>query len=423
MSNLFKKANLPYLVVSSLATLTLISSLVLAVTSQIPFPLILALATLSVLVIALLCKAISSNKRMEVERSKFAEKEQRLENKMSLEKEAGEAANKKIGELRNQLNESTKENQGLDKRARGLNEEVIRLEAEKDNLSEEKESLGQKLEDKTNRIAELCRMVNEFEKIINAPYKQEKKSHREQQVKELRCRQMKELRYVQMKKSLRLKISRLYKQLREEESNLAKKKECIAKLKREMNIIYGEPKNRELDKEKEELQAELDRLKSENKWFSQENSCVKKELEKVKQDADVDAEEVDNAYRASCSKQTEIQNLRAILHQQSKSIEDLESELDQQKKENEQLVQECQNECKRQREVYVKQLQELECIKDAEIKRLNDTLHSPERTKQKQINQQNSVSQKPKSAMRARSFSLTLELENAINDPSFLRRR
>ncbi|MDG7053696.1 MAG: hypothetical protein LKM45_07640, partial [Wolbachia endosymbiont of Alcedoecus sp.] len=85
---------------SSLATLTLISSLVLAVIPQVPFPLILALATLSVLVIALSCKAISSNRRMKIERSKFAEKEQRLENKISLEKEAGEAANKKIGELR-----------------------------------------------------------------------------------------------------------------------------------------------------------------------------------------------------------------------------------------------------------------------------------------------------------------------------------
>lgn len=38
---------------SSLATLTLISSLVLAVTSQVPFPLILALATLSVSVLTL----------------------------------------------------------------------------------------------------------------------------------------------------------------------------------------------------------------------------------------------------------------------------------------------------------------------------------------------------------------------------------
>ncbi|MCA4773981.1 hypothetical protein [Wolbachia endosymbiont of Mansonella perstans] len=60
-----------------------------------------------------------------------------------------------------------------------------------------------------NHIAELCRMVNEFKKIINAPYKQEKKLHREQQAKELLCRriQMKELRYAQMKKSLHLKTS------------------------------------------------------------------------------------------------------------------------------------------------------------------------------------------------------------------------
>ncbi|NUX01617.1 hypothetical protein GO685_03920 [Wolbachia endosymbiont of Madathamugadia hiepei] len=212
MSNLFKKANVPYLVASSLATLTLISSLVLAVTSQVPFPLILALATLSVLVIALSCRAISSNKRMEIERSKFAEKERRLENKISLEKEAGEAANKKVGELKERLNELMKEKQGLDKKARGLDEKVVRLEAEKDNLSEEKESLEQKLEGKTNRIAELCRMVNEFQKIINAPYKQEKKSHRKQQIKELRYRQMKKLHYAQMKKSLHLKISRLCKQ-------------------------------------------------------------------------------------------------------------------------------------------------------------------------------------------------------------------
>lgn len=144
MSNLFKKANVPYLVVSSLATLTLISSLVLAVTSQVPFPLILALATLSVLVIALSCRAISNNKRMEIERSKFAEKEQRLENKISLEKEAGEAANKKVEELKDRLNELMKEKQGLESKIERLNGEIgqlmIQLESE--------EGLYDKLEEK-----------------------------------------------------------------------------------------------------------------------------------------------------------------------------------------------------------------------------------------------------------------------------------
>ncbi|MGL9688549.1 MAG: hypothetical protein ACR5K6_02130 [Wolbachia sp.] len=155
MSNLFKKANLPYLVASSLATLTLISSLVLAVTSQVPFPLILALATLSVLVIALSCRAISSNKRMEIERSKFTEKEQRLENKISLEKEAGEAANKKVGELKDRLNELMKEKQGLESKIERLNEEIgqlkIQLESEEElyDKSEEKgEEKNKELEKK-----------------------------------------------------------------------------------------------------------------------------------------------------------------------------------------------------------------------------------------------------------------------------------
>ncbi|MDR2831562.1 MAG: hypothetical protein LBV62_01430 [Rickettsiales bacterium] len=62
-------------------------------------------------------------------------------------------------------------------------------------LCEEKESFEQKLEGKTNRIAELCRMVNELEKIINTPYKQEKKLH-----------------YKRIKGLLHCKISRLREQ-------------------------------------------------------------------------------------------------------------------------------------------------------------------------------------------------------------------
>lgn len=156
MSNLFKKANVPYLVASSLATLTLISSLVLAVTSQVPFPLILALATLSVLVIALSCRAISSNKRMEIERSKFAEKEQRLENKISLEKEAVEAANKKVGELKDRLNELMKEKQGLESKIERLNGEIgqlkIQLESEEELYDKLEEKGGDKNEELEKKI-------------------------------------------------------------------------------------------------------------------------------------------------------------------------------------------------------------------------------------------------------------------------------
>ncbi|MGL9762539.1 MAG: hypothetical protein ACR5LB_10530 [Wolbachia sp.] len=148
---MFKKANLPYLVASSLATLTLISSLLLAVTSQVPFPLILALAKLSVLVIALSCRAISSNKRMEIERSKFAEKGQRLENKISLEKEAGEAANKKVGELKDRLNKLMKEKQSLESKIERLNDEIgqlkIQLESEEELYDKSEEKWKEKNEE------------------------------------------------------------------------------------------------------------------------------------------------------------------------------------------------------------------------------------------------------------------------------------
>ncbi|WP_145971867.1 coiled-coil domain-containing protein [Wolbachia endosymbiont of Cimex lectularius] len=149
---MFKKANLPYLVASSLATLTLILSLVLAVTSQVPFPLILALATLSVLVIALSCRAISSNKRMEIERSKFAEKEQKLENKISLEKEAGEAANKKVGELKDRLNELMKEKQGLESKIERLNEEIVQLKIQLESEEELYDKSEEKGEEKNEEL-------------------------------------------------------------------------------------------------------------------------------------------------------------------------------------------------------------------------------------------------------------------------------
>ncbi|MDR2978074.1 MAG: hypothetical protein LBU56_01340 [Rickettsiales bacterium] len=170
MSNLFKKANVPYLVTSSLATLTLISSLVFAVTPQVPFPLILALATLSVLVIALSCRAISSNKRMEVERSKFAEKEQRLENKISLEKEAGEAASRQAEELKDQLNELTKEKQGLESKIERLSGKIgqlkIQLESEEELYDKPEEKGGDKNEEleKNNKRNRVSKVMPQYDK-------------------------------------------------------------------------------------------------------------------------------------------------------------------------------------------------------------------------------------------------------------------
>ncbi|MFP3016392.1 MAG: hypothetical protein ACEY3L_17095 [Wolbachia sp.] len=128
MSNLLSEANAFYFIASSL---TLLTSLALIVTSNVPLPLTLALAALSVLVLALLYKIIRNNKKIEIERNKFAQKEQELENKITLAKEA---ANKEAKKLNQKVNES---------------------EAERESLLEEKESLEQKLEAKINRVFEI----------------------------------------------------------------------------------------------------------------------------------------------------------------------------------------------------------------------------------------------------------------------------
>ena len=72
MNNLLNKGNTFYFVASSLATITLLTSLVLI---NVPSSLILALAVLSALALMILYKIISNNRRMEKE---FAHKEREL---------------------------------------------------------------------------------------------------------------------------------------------------------------------------------------------------------------------------------------------------------------------------------------------------------------------------------------------------------
>ncbi|WP_237349949.1 hypothetical protein [Wolbachia endosymbiont of Cylisticus convexus] len=78
MSNLFNKGNTFYFIASSLATLTLLTSLVLI---NVPSSLILALAALSALALMLLYKIMSNNRRIE---DKFTQKERELEEKITL---------------------------------------------------------------------------------------------------------------------------------------------------------------------------------------------------------------------------------------------------------------------------------------------------------------------------------------------------
>ncbi|QMV45554.1 hypothetical protein HC358_01745 [Wolbachia pipientis] len=172
MGNLYDKNNAPYLIAGAFATLVLLASGTLAVVPYIAFlfpiaafnvalPVALSLSILSILVFALSCKMISNNKKIEIERNKFAEKEQELEsvkqqleskvqeleNEITLGKEAGEAANKQ----EEQLNELTQEKQGLEK-------EVVELKAKvKGQLKHREEMLSfehQELRDENTRLKE-----------------------------------------------------------------------------------------------------------------------------------------------------------------------------------------------------------------------------------------------------------------------------
>lgn len=172
MGNLYDKNNAPYLIAGAFATLVLLASGTLAVVPYIAFlfpvaafnvalPVALSLSILSILVLALSCKMISNNKKIEIERNKFAEKEQELEsvkqqleskvqeleNEITLGKEAGEAAN----EQEEQLNELTQEKQGLEK-------EVVELKAKvKGQLKHREEMLSfehQELRDENTRLKE-----------------------------------------------------------------------------------------------------------------------------------------------------------------------------------------------------------------------------------------------------------------------------
>ncbi|MDX5495124.1 MAG: hypothetical protein O7198_00380 [Wolbachia endosymbiont of Nomada marshamella] len=171
---MYSKTNAPYLIAGAFATLVLLASGTLAVAPYVAFlspiaafnvalPVALSLSILSTLILALSCKMISNNKKIEVEKNKFAEKEQELEsvkqqfeskvqeleNKITLEKEAKEAASKEVEELNNQLNELTREKQGLESEIERLNEEIEWLKKQLESQEELYDESGEELYDES----------------------------------------------------------------------------------------------------------------------------------------------------------------------------------------------------------------------------------------------------------------------------------
>ncbi|WP_265033766.1 hypothetical protein [Wolbachia endosymbiont (group A) of Sicus ferrugineus] len=137
---------------------------------------------------------ISNNKKIEVEKNKFAEKEQELEsikqqfeskvqeleNKIALGKEA---ASKEVEELNNQLNRLTREKQDADKVIEGLNKEIEWLEDPQEELYDESEGKGgdenknEELEKKiTKEIENLKACLNITSKNVDLHKQKEKHS-------------------------------------------------------------------------------------------------------------------------------------------------------------------------------------------------------------------------------------------------------
>lgn len=190
MGNLYNKTNAPYLIAGTLATLALLASGTLAVAPYVAFlspiaafnvalPVALSLSILSTLILALSCKMISKNRKMEAERNKFAEKEQELkqqfeskvqelENKIALGEKAKEAVNK---EVKNQSNRLTREKQDLESKVKKLNDEKEQLKAGNknalDKLQNEKAESEQKVKGLEGKVEQLEKQQADAQEKLN----------------------------------------------------------------------------------------------------------------------------------------------------------------------------------------------------------------------------------------------------------------
>ncbi len=224
MNNLLNKGNTFYFIASSLATLTLLTSLVLI---NVPSSLILALAVLSALALMLLYKIMSNNRRIE---NKFTQKERELEKKITL------AANKEIEKLKDQL---TREKQNLDR-------EVNKVNGLESKLESERESLERKLEAKKRYIEKLEKITKDkFDELLS-------------------------------------EILLLREQLQKKEANLAEKEKCITELKGKIdNNKYTELKNAELHKEVEKLSEEKEELCKKIRKISENREILSGKIEEL----------------------------------------------------------------------------------------------------------------------------------------------
>ncbi len=318
MGNLYDKNNAPYLIVVVLATLTLLASGTLAVAPYVAFlspiaafnvalPVALSLSILSTLILALSCKMI---KKIEVERNKFAEKEQELESvKQQLESKVQEleneitlgkeAASKEVEELNNQLNELTQEKQGLEK-------EVVELKAKvKGQLKHREEILSreyQELRDENTKLnervdslmEELCQCKSESEENklrLKSEYEDELRLRSEYEDKlnlELECKSREasslKTQLAMSRKKVeevkRLKTLKSEKQHENSEDDIKELKRKLSQLNREKEKLEGE-----ISDERQRcihLESEVDKLCTKGKEYLSKIKELENELSSLK---------------------------------------------------------------------------------------------------------------------------------------------
>ncbi|WP_265038529.1 coiled-coil domain-containing protein [Wolbachia endosymbiont (group A) of Lasioglossum morio] len=173
MRDLYSKTNAPYLIAGAVATLVLLASGTLAVAPYVAFlspiaafnvalPVALSLSILSTLILALSCKMISNNKKIEVEKNKFAEKEQELESvKQQSESKAQQkldGAIKELSDKNSEIQELKSEIENLDKKIQELRIQNTEPSAKvEDQLKHREEMLSfehQELRDENTRLNE-----------------------------------------------------------------------------------------------------------------------------------------------------------------------------------------------------------------------------------------------------------------------------
>ncbi|XCA33086.1 MAG: DUF4200 domain-containing protein [Wolbachia endosymbiont of Polyergus mexicanus] len=348
MGNLYDKNNAPYLIVVVLATLTLLASGTLAVAPYIAFlsPIAafnvallvaLSLSILSTLIFALSCKMIGNNKKIEVERNKFAEKEQELEsvkqqleskvqeleNEITLGKEAGEAANKQ----EEQLNELTQEKQSLESEIEGLNKEIDQLkkqltdahqelnlaEQELTNIKQQLDDAIKELNNKDNQIRELEGKIRELNNrmtvVVDATSKHTKKLNNQlnrltQEKKDL---ESKVKRLNDEKERLEAELKTETEKAEQSERKLAQEKKAKENLGREVKGLNNQLSG--LTQEKQDLEGKIEELgekiKSLNEQLNGAQQTLakkKQELEQEREDFHFELEEMKNNHKTDMDK-------------------------------------------------------------------------------------------------------------------------